>query len=221
MPVMGINLESWLGLSPVTEGGVESESPTHMILEMFSELGVIFLLFTVGLETKVKDLTAVGRTAFLVALLGVLVPFFVGYAYVTMVDSNIYHAMFMGAAMVALAACTVAAAIWAVAQVEIWGWKGVQVVPTLLLTLVLWACLMFCSHWAERIKRDHDLATYREVLDFWNGVEPNRDTERGRRERAIPGWMRAVRSVGMVILAAAVGYLCARYGVQLLQGLLG
>ena len=95
------NLESWLGLSPVTEGGVESESPTHMILEMFSELGVVFLLFTVGLETKVKDLTSVGRTAFLVALLGVLVPFFVGYAYVTMVDSNIYHAMFMGAAMVA------------------------------------------------------------------------------------------------------------------------
>ena len=127
----------------------------------------------------------------------------------------------LGAAMIALAACTVAAAIWAVAQVEIWGWKGVQVVPTLLLTLVLWACLMFCSHWAERIKRDHDLATYREVLDFWNGVEPNRDTERGRRERAIPGWMRVVRSVGMVVLAAAVGYLCARYGVQLLQGLLG
>ena len=66
----------------------------------------------------------------------------------------------LGAAMIALAACTVAAAIWAVAQVEIWGWKGVQVVPTLLLTLVLWACLMFCSHWAERIKRDHDLATF-------------------------------------------------------------
>ena len=39
-------------------------------------------------------------------------------------------------------------------------------VPTLLLTLVLWACLMFCSHWAEKINRDHDLATYREVLDF-------------------------------------------------------
>lgn len=94
-------------------------------------------------------------------------------------------------------------------------------VPTLLLTLVLWACLMFCSHWAEKIKRDHDLATYREVLDFWNSVEPNRDTERGRRERAILGWMRAVRSVGMVVLAAAVGYLCARYGVQLLPVLLG
>ena len=66
----------------------------------------------------------------------------------------------LDAAMIALAACTVAAALWAVAQVEIWGWKGVQVVPTLLLMLVLWACLMFCSHWAERIKRDHDLATF-------------------------------------------------------------
>ena len=66
----------------------------------------------------------------------------------------------LGAAMIALAACTVAAALWAVTQVEIWGWKGVQVVPTLPLTLVLWACLMFCSHWAERIKRDHDLTTF-------------------------------------------------------------
>ena len=127
----------------------------------------------------------------------------------------------LGAAMIALAACTVVAALWAIAQVEIWGWKGVQVVPTLLLTLALWGCLMFCSHWAERIKREHDLVTYREVLDFWNGVEPDRDTERGRRERAIPGWMRAVRAGGMIVLAAAVGFLCARYGIELLRAIFG
>ncbi len=30
-----------------------------------------------------------------------------------------------------------------------------------------------------------------------------------------------VRSVGMVILAAAIGYLCARYGIQLLLELFG
>lgn len=35
----------------------------------------------------------------------------------------------LGAAMIALAACTVAAAIWAVAQVEIWGWRASRWCP--------------------------------------------------------------------------------------------
>lgn len=80
---------------------------------------------------------------------------------------------------------------------------------------------MFAACWIECIKRDHNLVTYLEVLDFLNGVEPTRDTERGRHERSIPSWMRVVRSVGMGVLAAAVGYLCGHYGAQLLQGLLG
>lgn len=72
------------------------------ILEVFSELGVIFLLFTVGLETRVKDLTSVGKTALLVAVVGVVVPFLVGFAYVMFAyDGDFYHSMFMGAAMVA------------------------------------------------------------------------------------------------------------------------
>jgi len=76
-------------------------SSGYGILEVFSELGVVFLLFMVGLETRVSDLTSVGKAAFLVALMGVVVPFIVGYAYVTIVDGDLYHSMFMGAAMVA------------------------------------------------------------------------------------------------------------------------
>ena len=71
------------------------------ILEVLAELGVVFLLFAVGMETKVKDLTSVGRTALLVAVLGVVIPFVLGYAVIMLWDGNIYHAMFMGAAMVA------------------------------------------------------------------------------------------------------------------------
>ena len=71
------------------------------IIEVIAELGVIFLLFVVGLETKVKDLTSVGRTALLVAVLGVVIPFVAGYALIMAWDGNVYHAMFMGAAMVA------------------------------------------------------------------------------------------------------------------------
>ena len=47
------------------------------VLTALSELGVMFLLFRVGLEVKSSELMQVGGTAFLVALLGVVVP--IGY----------------------------------------------------------------------------------------------------------------------------------------------
>ncbi|MDR0778368.1 MAG: cation:proton antiporter [Methanomassiliicoccaceae archaeon] len=81
--------------------GVDDGNTYWNMLEVLAELGVVFLLFTVGLETKVKDLTSVGRTAMLVATLGVIIPFVLGYAVITLWDGNVYHAMFMGAAMVA------------------------------------------------------------------------------------------------------------------------
>ncbi|MFA6710424.1 MAG: cation:proton antiporter [Candidatus Methanomethylophilaceae archaeon] len=72
------------------------------ILEVFAEVGVAFLLFSVGLETRVKDLTSVGRSAIMVATLGVIIPFILGYAYIEyFADGNMYHALFLGAAMVA------------------------------------------------------------------------------------------------------------------------
>ena len=78
-----------------------SSHTVHETLEIFSELGVIFLLFTVGLETKVTDLTSVGKAALLVAVIGVIVPFIVGYLFITVTDGDMYSSMFMGAAMVA------------------------------------------------------------------------------------------------------------------------
>jgi len=81
--------------------GVSDGNENWDMIEMIAELGVVFLLFIVGMETKVKDLTSVGRTAVLVAVLGVIIPFVAGYALIMAWDGNIYHAMFMGAAMVA------------------------------------------------------------------------------------------------------------------------
>ena len=73
----------------------------NSILFTFSELGVIFLLFSVGLETRVKDLLGSGKTAFFVALLGVIVPFLLGFAYLTCTGGEFEAAMFLAAAMVA------------------------------------------------------------------------------------------------------------------------
>ena len=84
-------------------GGERVHGETYEALEVFAEIGVMFLLFSVGLETRVKDLMAVGKTAFLVALLGVIVPFIFGFIYVDFVymSGNTQYALFLGAAMVA------------------------------------------------------------------------------------------------------------------------
>lgn len=48
-------------------------------LEALAELGVIVLLFDVGLESTIGDMMKVGRTALLVAVLGVVTPFLLGW----------------------------------------------------------------------------------------------------------------------------------------------
>lgn len=49
-------------------------------LKAFSEVGVIFVMFTAGLETSLKDIKETGLVAFMVALGGVLVPLGAGTA---------------------------------------------------------------------------------------------------------------------------------------------
>ena len=49
------------------------------ILSILSELGVVLLLFEVGLHTTVPDMMKVGVSAFFVAVLGVITPFFLGW----------------------------------------------------------------------------------------------------------------------------------------------
>ncbi|MBZ5563195.1 MAG: cation:proton antiporter [Acidobacteriia bacterium] len=66
-----------------------------------AEMGAIFLLFAIGLETKPRDLQEVGWTAMLVAFLGVLLPFLLGFGYLKLLASSSVEAIFIGAAMVA------------------------------------------------------------------------------------------------------------------------
>src|SRR4030095_5508239 len=72
------------------------------VLEALAEIGVIFLLFTVGLGTRPSDISKVGRTATMVAVLGVLVPFLAGWGLMSLWPGHTsIEAIFMGAAMVA------------------------------------------------------------------------------------------------------------------------
>jgi Kef-type K+ transport system membrane component KefB len=84
-------------IGPSVLGWVAPNEITHTL----AELGVIFLLFSVGLETKPRAILQVGATAGLVAVLGVIVPFGAGWAYMHFSGHSDIESLFLGAAMVA------------------------------------------------------------------------------------------------------------------------
>lgn len=112
------------------------------------------------------------------------------------------------------------ALIWLAVQLVAWDWPFAQTLPTAVLALVLWGIAMFAAVWAERIKKSHDLITYQEILAFWHGEPVDRDTPRGRRMRLIPTWMKAIRAVGLTLLAAAIGAFFGYGGAALVDALL-
>ncbi len=71
------------------------------VLTALAEMGVMFLLFRVGLEVKASDLMRVGKTALTVAVLGVVLPFLLGWAVMARAGVSRIEAIFVGAALVA------------------------------------------------------------------------------------------------------------------------
>ena len=57
-------------------------------LETLAELGVIFLLFEVGLESSIEQLKAVGLRASFVAVIGVAVPVGLGFAVTRLIEET-------------------------------------------------------------------------------------------------------------------------------------
>jgi len=74
---------------------------TSEIFTVLAEIGVIILLFTVGLQTRVEEIMRVGKSSLVVAVLGVVFPFIFGYLYTLIINHTTVEAMFIGAAMVA------------------------------------------------------------------------------------------------------------------------
>lgn len=74
-----------------------------IILEVLAELGVIILLFEVGLESTVKEMMKVGLASFMVAIFGVVVPFFLGWGVGAwfLPHESIYVHIFIGATLTA------------------------------------------------------------------------------------------------------------------------
>jgi Kef-type K+ transport system membrane component KefB len=74
------------------------------VLRVFSELGVVFLLFWVGLETRLSEMRAVGKAAVAVGGAGVVVPFLAGIGFGLALGESSETSVFLGAALAATSA---------------------------------------------------------------------------------------------------------------------
>lgn len=75
--------------------------PQTNVLHLFAELGVIILLFEIGLETNLRQLLQVGGAATVVALVGVVLPFAFGYVVCWMLGFETLVAVVVGATLTA------------------------------------------------------------------------------------------------------------------------
>lgn len=84
-------------VGPAVLGFVEPSD----VLEIFAELGVVFLLFWVGLETRLHEMREVGGVAARVGMAGVVLPFAGGLACGLALGESTETSIFLGAALAA------------------------------------------------------------------------------------------------------------------------
>ena len=93
-------LQSTAGLT--TEASSNIFAAQSEVISLLSELGVIILLFEIGLESDLKELIRVGPLAAIVAVVGVIAPFATGTAgLVYLFGVPVIPAVFAGAALTA------------------------------------------------------------------------------------------------------------------------
>ena len=93
-------LQMTAGLTP--EATPQVFATQSEVVSVLAELGVIILLFEIGLESNLKELMEVGIQAVLVAVVGVVVPFAAGtVGLMTLFGVSAVPAIFAGAALTA------------------------------------------------------------------------------------------------------------------------
>ncbi|PYO09164.1 MAG: cation:proton antiporter [Gemmatimonadetes bacterium] len=75
--------------------------PADLAIKTLAELGLLILLFEIGLQTDLRALTRVGGTAFIIAVIGVTLPFLFGYSALIAMGVNNLAAIVCGASLTA------------------------------------------------------------------------------------------------------------------------
>jgi Kef-type K+ transport system membrane component KefB len=92
------HLESWLSLDPTTAGGVVNRDA----LGALADVGVVFLVFAVGLEIRPDELRRFGRISAATAAGGIVIPFGLGAGFLLLLEgpTGWPAALFVGVSLV-------------------------------------------------------------------------------------------------------------------------
>ena len=83
-------------------GIIPADGPLHEVIGLLAEIGVVILLFEIGLETDLREMFRVGGSALAVALVGVVAPFVLGYGtWLLVTGDGGTTAVFVGATLTA------------------------------------------------------------------------------------------------------------------------
>lgn len=108
----------------------------------------------------------------------------------------------LGLVMLAFA---LAAVVMVVGGISFWGWG---IVPSTIIALLLYGVAMAAAMAAERLKKQHDLVTYRELLAFQKGQPVDRDCRSSRRARK----HRPLKTALFMLIGASVGACLGYFG---------
>lgn len=95
------------------------------ILEVLGQVGLCALLFSVGLEIRMRDIVSVGPASARVAFLGVITPFLLGYGVSMLFGQTPLVALFVGAS---LTATSVGITAEVLSELEIIGSTGSKII---------------------------------------------------------------------------------------------
>ena len=98
----------------------------------------------------------------------------------------------------------------AIAGISWWGWDAV---PSGIIGLLIWGFGMVLLARVERIKKEHDLVTYHEILAYSKGEPVDRSNPRSQRARRHPVLRGVILTLVSAIVGALAGYFVYKFGI--------
>jgi Kef-type K+ transport system membrane component KefB len=91
-PPLGGELLAGIILGPTLFGIVHPNE----ILEMLSNLAIFFVLLFIGLEMDIRQIKRTGKSAIVISLISLTIPFLAGYEISMLFVQNVVQSLFMG-----------------------------------------------------------------------------------------------------------------------------
>ena len=103
--IIFVNLTIYTDLGNVLDFNIDDVMGDHShFLNVMGQLGLVFLLFGIGLETKLSDLLDIGKHALIIAVVGIIFPFVGGIGVYFLFGNDPSSAIMLGTSIFAMSA---------------------------------------------------------------------------------------------------------------------